>query len=60
LYTSIRELVENSLDAAESIRVLPEIEVDIIEMSEEQFNKKRGLAGRPGGRLDSDLFKNRV
>jgi DNA topoisomerase VI subunit B len=27
LYTSIRELVENSLDAAESISVLPDIEV---------------------------------
>lgn len=26
LYTSIRELVENSLDAAESIGVLPEVQ----------------------------------
>ena len=29
LFTSIREFVENSLDAAESIQVLPEIDVKI-------------------------------
>lgn len=27
LYTTIRELVENALDAAESIRVLPDIDI---------------------------------
>lgn len=27
LYTTIRELVENALDSAESISVLPEIEI---------------------------------
>eukprot|EP00613_Pedinella_sp_CCMP2098_P052306 CAMPEP_0171895878 /NCGR_PEP_ID=MMETSP0992-20121227/47277_1 /TAXON_ID=483369 /ORGANISM="non described non described, Strain CCMP2098" /LENGTH=749 /DNA_ID=CAMNT_0012523849 /DNA_START=66 /DNA_END=2312 /DNA_ORIENTATION=+ len=58
LYTSIRELVENSLDAAESIQVLPDIELEITEMTEAQFNKKRGLAGRAGGRLDTGLFEN--
>ena len=30
LYTTIRELVENSLDAAESIHALPDIQVSII------------------------------
>ena len=29
LYTTIRELVENSLDAAESLRVLPDIELSM-------------------------------
>lgn len=40
LYTSIRELVENSLDAAESIQVLPDIDLEIIELTEAQFNKQ--------------------
>jgi DNA topoisomerase-6 subunit B len=29
LYTTIRELVENGLDAAESIDVLPEVSVEV-------------------------------
>ena len=31
LYTTVRELVENSLDAAESIGALPEIEISMYE-----------------------------
>lgn len=58
LYTSIRELVENSLDAAEAIGVLPDIELEVLEYTEAQFNKQRGLCGRAGGRLDADLFRN--
>ena len=29
LYTTVRELVENSLDAAESIGALPDIQIDM-------------------------------
>ena len=58
LYTSIRELVENSLDAAEAIGVLPDIELEVLEYTEAQFNKQRGLCGRAGGRLDADLFRD--
>lgn len=29
LYTTVRELVENSLDAAESIGLLPDIDVEM-------------------------------
>lgn len=38
LYTTIRELVENSLDASESIQVLPDIKVSIVEFNEEEHN----------------------
>lgn len=38
--------------------MLPEIEVEVTEMSEAQFNRTRGMAGRSGGRLDTDLFKD--
>ena len=54
LYTSIRELVENSLDAAESIGVLPDINVEINELSETQFNKRRGVSNV---RDDTGLFR---
>lgn len=43
LFTSIRELVENSLDAAESIRVLPDISVSVIEYSQAEHNKKHNI-----------------
>ena len=43
LYTTIRELVENSLDACESVDVLPDISVDITEMTERMFNELRGV-----------------
>lgn len=43
LYTTIRELVENSLDACESVDVLPEISVRIEEMTERMFNALRGV-----------------
>ena len=58
LYTPIRELVESSPDAAKSMSVLPDIEFEVTEMSESQFNKARGMAGRGGGRLDADLFRD--
>ena len=43
LYTSIRELVENSLDAAESIGVLPEIHILLEEISHNSFRKMHGM-----------------
>mmetsp|Transcript_37111 Transcript_37111/g.57942 ORF Transcript_37111/g.57942 Transcript_37111/m.57942 type:complete len:425 (+) Transcript_37111:85-1359(+) len=54
LYTTIRELVENALDAAESINVLPEIQLSIEEMTTEEFNKFRGRDTNEV--VDSDLF----
>jgi hypothetical protein len=54
LYTTIRELVENSLDAAESISVLPEVTVTMEEMTEDEMNLWRGLAVKTPS--DAGLF----
>jgi DNA topoisomerase VI subunit B len=43
LFTTIREFVENSLDAAESMHVLPEIELQIEEYSEAEHNELHGI-----------------
>lgn len=43
LFTSIRELVENSLDATEIIHKLPNINVKIIEYNEQEHNKLHGI-----------------
>lgn len=43
LYTTLRELIENSLDACESVNVLPDISVTIEEMTQAQFNEMRGV-----------------
>ncbi|KAL7484133.1 hypothetical protein ACHAW6_009786 [Cyclotella cf. meneghiniana] len=43
LYTTLRELVENSLDACESVDVLPDVSVRIEEMTEAMFNALRGV-----------------
>jgi DNA topoisomerase VI subunit B len=43
LFTTIRELVENSLDAAESINALPNICVTVTEYNEEEHNSKHGI-----------------
>ena len=48
LYTTIRELVENSLDAAESIGQLPSIHVSIQEYTTEQFNALQKQEQRGG------------
>ena len=58
LYTTIRELVENGLDAAESIGSLPEVNVTVEELSREEFNRYRGVKGAEG-RKDESLFKDR-
>jgi len=43
LFTSIRELVENSLDATEIIHKLPNINVKVIEYNEQEHNKLHGI-----------------
>lgn len=54
LYTTIRELVENSLDAAESIGALPLIALTIEEFTEAEFNEHRGMDNRDV--VDAGLF----
>jgi DNA topoisomerase VI subunit B len=60
LYTTLRELIENSLDACESVQVLPDISVHVEEMTQKQFNVVRGLAREDGSTLtgirDAGLF----
>eukprot|EP00752_Nemacystus_decipiens_P009889 g8822.t1 len=56
LYTTIRELVENSLDAAESIGALPEISLTIEEFTEAEFNEHRGMDNRDI--VDAGLFQS--
>jgi DNA topoisomerase VI B subunit len=54
LYTTIREFVENSLDAAENLRVLPHIALHVEKLTQTQFNELRGL--RTKHRKDSSLY----
>ena len=54
LYTTIRELVENSLDAAESAGRLPDISISIEEMDTPTFNLLRGIETRD--RIDESLY----
>ena len=37
LLTTIKEAVDNSLDACEEARILPEISVEIVDMGEDRF-----------------------
>lgn len=55
LYTTIRELVENSLDAAESIGALPLVSLTVEEFTEAEFNEHRGMDNRDV--VDAGLFK---
>ncbi|KAL5565322.1 hypothetical protein UlMin_028486 [Ulmus minor] len=54
LYTTVRELVENSLDSAESISELPVVEVTIEEIGKSKFNSMIGLVDRE--RVDAALY----
>ncbi|KAK9999887.1 hypothetical protein SO802_019490 [Lithocarpus litseifolius] len=54
LYTTVRELVENSLDSAESISELPVVEVTIEEIGKSKFNSMIGLVDRE--RVDEALY----
>lgn len=54
LYTTVRELVENSLDSAESISELPVVEITIEEIGKSKFNSMIGLVDRE--RVDEALY----
>jgi DNA topoisomerase VI B subunit len=60
LYTTLRELIENSLDACESVQILPDISVHVEELTQKQFNVIRGLVhedgSTPAGIRDAGLF----
>ena len=55
LYTTIRELVENSLDACEAAGVLPDIEVTLHEIDKPALDKLVGVTTHE--RLDTTLFE---
>ncbi|KAJ8759606.1 hypothetical protein K2173_008787 [Erythroxylum novogranatense] len=54
LYTTIRELVENSLDSAESMSELPVVDITIEEIGKNKFNSMIGLVDRE--RVDQELY----
>ncbi|KAJ3693410.1 hypothetical protein LUZ60_008890 [Juncus effusus] len=54
LYTTVRELVENALDSAESISELPVIEITIEEINKGRYNTMIGLVDRE--RIDEELY----
>ncbi|XP_050371531.1 DNA topoisomerase 6 subunit B [Argentina anserina] len=54
LYTTVRELVENSLDSTESISKLPLIEITIEDIEKSKFNSMIGLVDRD--RVDEELY----
>ncbi|ESW22398.1 hypothetical protein PHAVU_005G150500 [Phaseolus vulgaris] len=54
LYTTVRELVENSLDSAESMSELPVVEITIEEIGKSKFNSMIGLVDRE--RVDAALY----
>ncbi|CAO2832917.1 unnamed protein product [Amaranthus hypochondriacus] len=54
LYTTVRELVENALDSAESISELPVVEITIEEIGRSKFNSMIGLVDRK--RVDEELY----
>lgn len=56
LYTTVRELVENALDAAEALPALPEISVSIRRISTANFRKMVGADNRE--RVDETLYKD--
>ena len=56
LYTTVRELVENALDSAESIGALPEVHLSIEEVSEEELNSLTGIVKQE--RMDEELYKD--
>lgn len=54
LYTTIRELVENALDAAEGSAILPDVSICIEEISEAKLNDLRGIENI--ARVDKSLY----
>ena len=61
LYTSIRELIENALDACESINELPSISLSIEEFTQAEFNVLHGVNGSGSGvGVDTELFQKKT
>ena len=58
LFTSVRELVENSLDATECICVLPDITLKIIEYTEAEHNSMHGINKTPSTTLNKGGDEN--
>jgi len=56
MYTSIREFVENSLDACEAVPILPHITVQVEELDEATFNDMRGIDKKQ--RTNANLYKD--
>lgn len=56
LYTTIRELVENALDAAESIHNLPDVSLHIQRIPPHRFRSMLGMDAAPH-RVDHSLYK---
>ena len=54
LYTTVREFVENSLDAAESIDCLPSVSVTVERLDAATFNSLRGITAHQ--RKDQSLY----
>ncbi|KAL3828153.1 hypothetical protein ACJIZ3_016955 [Penstemon smallii] len=54
LYTTVRELVENALDSAESISELPIVEITIEEIGRSKYNSMIGLGEHE--RVDAALY----
>jgi DNA topoisomerase VI B subunit len=54
LYTTLREFIENSLDSAEAIGTLPEIDITVEEVSVSQYERLIGLKAHV--RLDDELY----
>ena len=52
LYTSIRELVENSLDAAEAIGVLPDVHIKLEEISHASFREMHGMDAKKSKQVE--------
>eukprot|EP00172_Hildenbrandia_rubra_P003163 Plantae.Rhodophyta-Hildenbrandia_rubra.ctg4724.p2 GENE.Plantae.Rhodophyta-Hildenbrandia_rubra.ctg4724~~Plantae.Rhodophyta-Hildenbrandia_rubra.ctg4724.p2 ORF type:complete len:687 (+),score=144.55 Plantae.Rhodophyta-Hildenbrandia_rubra.ctg4724:4625-6685(+) len=57
LYTTIRELVENGLDAAEAVPVLPEILVTVQQIGSEDYREMLGME-KASERIDEKLYKD--
>lgn len=51
LYTSVRELVENALDAAEMMRILPDIRVRLRRLSKDELREIIGISEEIESRL---------
>ena len=55
LYTTVREFVENALDAAEAVHTLPDIRVTLERLDNSTFNQLRGIQQHT--RKDQSLYQ---